>query len=168
MGPVSAGGWAIFAFGTAIAGWSSPRIGVARTAMLGRALNSVGAAVMGLAGGPAALIAAYLFTYTFHGTNGPAHATLLHREATPENRSTVLSMNSMVAFLAFSLSAPLIGVLADRTSTAMAMVLCGLTGLGGVACYLPARRKELASTELSRGEIPTPSAPSKVTARVPL
>lgn len=142
MGPVAAGGWAIFALGTTIAGWSSRRIGVARTAMLGRALNSVGAIAMGLTAGPAALVAAYLFTYTFHGTNGPPHAALLHREATRDNRATVLSMNSMMAFLAFSVSAPLVGVLADASSTALAMVVCGVTGLGGIVLYGPARRRE--------------------------
>jgi MFS family permease len=143
MGPVAAGGWAIFALGTAIAAWSSARIGVARTAMLGRGLNSLGVVAMGLAAGPAALVAAYLFTYTFHGTNGPPHAALLHREATRENRATVLSMNSMVAFLAFSVGAPLIGVLSDRTDTGLAMIVCGVAGLGGVALYRPARRREL-------------------------
>ncbi|RYE77676.1 MAG: MFS transporter [Myxococcales bacterium] len=142
MGPIAAGGWAIFAFGTAIAGWSSPRIGIARTAMLGRVLNSVGAIVMGLAAGPVALVAAYLFTYTFHGTNGPPHAALLHRQATRENRATVLSMNSMMAFLSFAVAAPLVGLLADRTSTALAIVVCGVTGLVGVLGYLPARRAE--------------------------
>lgn len=143
MGPVAAGGWAVFALGTTLAGWSSTRIGVARTAMLGRLLNSVGAIAMGLAAGPAALVAAYLFTFTFHGTNGPPHAALLHREATRENRATVLSMNSMFAFLAFSLSAPVVGLLAERGGTALAIVVCGVTGLVGVACYLPARRAEV-------------------------
>ena len=38
------------------------------------------------------------------------HDTLLHREAEARNRATVLSMNSMVAFAAFSVAAPLLGV----------------------------------------------------------
>lgn len=164
MGPVSAGGWAIFALGTAIAGWSSTRIGIARTAVLGRVLNSVGAVLMGLAAGPAALVAAYLFTYTFHGTNGPPHAALLHREATRDNRATVLSMNSMLAFFAFSVSAPLVGLLAERTSTALAMVVCGVTGLGGVALYLPARRRELDLRQAAH----TPVVGDEVTTTLPL
>ena len=80
-------------------------------------LNALGAIVMGLVAGPAALIAAYLVTYGLHGSNGPVHSALLHREAESRNRATVLSMNSMVAFAAFSIAAPLLGVLAEGTST---------------------------------------------------
>jgi predicted MFS family arabinose efflux permease len=99
---------------------------------------------MGLALGPASLIAAYLFTYMPHGLNGPPHSALLHREAEASNRATVLSINSMMAFLAFGVGAPLAGLLADRTSVATTMITVGLISLLGVACYLPARRAELA------------------------
>lgn len=142
MGPIAAFGWAVFALGSATAGMASRRWGVTSAAMLGRALNSVGAIVMALAAGPAALIAAYLFTYTFHGTNGPPHAALLHRQASRDNRATVLSMNSMLAFLAFGLGAPVIGLLAETTSIQLAMAVCGVTGLGGLLLYRPALRQE--------------------------
>ena len=142
MGPVASAGWAVFAAGSALGGLSSRRIGVARTAILARILNGLGAVVMGLVAGPAALVTAYLFTYGLHGTGGPVHAALLHREARARNRATVLSMNSMVAFAAFSLAAPLLGVLADRASTQVAMVTAGAFSILGVLCYLPARRHE--------------------------
>ena len=80
---------------------------------------------MGLVAGPVALIVAYLFTYGLHGTGGPMHDTLLHREAEARNRATVLSMNSMVAFAAFSVAAPLLGFVAVAASTQVAMVLAG-------------------------------------------
>jgi len=115
---------------------------VARAAILGRVLNAIGAVVMGLVAGPAALVVAYLFTYSMHGMNGPPHAALLHREATASNRSTVLSINSMMAFLAFGLAGPLLGALADRASIATAMVTAGAVSVLG-AFYLPARRSEL-------------------------
>ena len=73
--------------------------GVARTAILARILNGLGAVTMGLVAGPVALIAAYLFTYALHGTGGPMHDALLHREASARNRATVLSMGSMVFFI---------------------------------------------------------------------
>ncbi len=150
MGPIAAVGWAIFAFGTFLAGVASKRIGVARAAMLGRALNGSGVVLMGLALGPATLIAAYFFTYAAHGQNGPPHSALLHREADASNRATVLSMNSMMAFLSFGLFAPLAGLLADRTSVATSIITVGAVSLLGVACYLPARRAEI------RGATPAP------------
>ncbi len=142
MGPVAAAGWAVFAAGSALAGLLSKRIGVARTAMLARVLNGLGAVVMGLVAGPVALIAAYLFTYGVHGTGGPMHDSLLHREASARNRATVLSMNSMAMFAAYSAVAPLLGVFADRVSVQAAMITAGALSVLGVLCYVPARRRE--------------------------
>jgi MFS family permease len=142
MGPVAAAGWGVFAIGSALAGLTSRRIGVTRTAILARALNGLGAVVMGLVAGPAVLIVAYLFTYGLHGTAGPMHATLLHREAAASNRATVLSMNSMVSFAAFSLAAPLLGAIAAGASTQVAMVSAGAFSVLGAVLYLPALRAE--------------------------
>lgn len=143
MGPITAGGWAVYALGSALAGRTSPHLGVARTAILGRFLNAAGALVMGLAAGPVALVAAYGFTYAMHGFTGPMHNALLHREAEAANRSTVLSLNSMVFFGAYSVVAPLLGLLAEATSTGTAMVVAGGLSLLGVLAYVPARRSEL-------------------------
>jgi MFS family permease len=132
----------VFAVGSALAGLSSRRIGVSRTAIVARVLNGVGAVVMGLVAGPAALIAAYLVTYGLHGMGGPVHSALLHREARARNRATVLSMNSMMAFAAYSLAGPLLGALADRTSNQVAMVTAGAFSVLGAVCYLPALRHE--------------------------
>lgn len=142
VGPIGSAGWAVFALGSALASLASRRIGVTRTAILARILNGLGAVVMGLVAGPVALVAAYLFTYGLHGTGGPMHGALLHREARARNRSTVLSMNSMMMFATYSAVAPLLGLLADRTSTQTAMVTAGAVSLLGALCYLPARRHE--------------------------
>lgn len=144
MGPVAAVGWGVFALGSALAGLASARIGITRTAILSRILNGLGAVVMGLVAGPVALIAAYLVTYSLHGTAGPMHASLLHREAEARNRATVLSMNSMVAFAAFSVVAPLLGVLADAVNLQTAMVTAGAFSVLGALLYLPALRAERA------------------------
>jgi predicted MFS family arabinose efflux permease len=103
---------------------------------------------MGLVMGPAGLIAAYLFTYSMHGMNGPPHAALLHREAEAKNRSTVLSINSMMAFLAFGVAGPLFGLMADRVSLATAMATAGAISILGAFFYLPARRAEKARSLL--------------------
>ena len=97
IGPVSAVSWGLFAAGAALGGLASRRIGVAWTALLARVLNGVFVLLMGLAAGPVGLITAFLAAYTLHGTAGPMHSTLLHRQAGPANRATVLSINSMVA-----------------------------------------------------------------------
>lgn len=142
VGPVAAVGWGVFALGTWLAGRASKRWGVATAAMLGRILNGLGVVVMGVALSPAGLIAAYLFTYTWHGLNGPPHAALLHRVAHAGNRSTVLSLNSMVAFLAFGVASPLVGLLAQHSSLRVALLTVGALSLLGVLGYLPARRSE--------------------------
>ena len=143
LGPVAAVGWGIFALGTWLAGKASARWGVARAAILGRGLNALGVVIMGLALTPVALVAAYFFTYAMHGLNGPPHSALLHREASASNRSTVLSINSMMAFLAFGLAAPLAGMLADRASITTSMLTVGVVSAFGVLAYLPARRAEV-------------------------
>jgi len=100
---------------------------------------------MGLVAGLAALIAAYLVRYSLHGSGGPVHGTLLHREASAGNRATVLSMNSMMAFAASGIAAPSLGLLAEAVSTQAAMVVGGVVGLVGLvgACfYLPALQHE--------------------------
>jgi len=159
MGPIAAGGWAVFAAGSALAGMTSKRLGVARTAILGRLLNSLGAVIMGLVVGPVGLVVAYAFTYSMHGFLGPMHAALLHRVAEARNRATVLSMNSMLAFAAYTATAPLLGLLAERASTQTAMVVAGTASLLGLLAYLPARRAERlpAQKHLMGSPTPTPS-----------
>ncbi len=146
MGPIAAVGWAVFALGSALAGAASRRIGVATTAIWARALNSLGAITMGVVAGPAALVAAYLATYTLHGFAGPMHGALLHREASAHNRATLLSMNSMMASAAFAVAAPLLGLLAASSSNQTAMITAGAVSVFGVLCYLPALRRERTTT----------------------
>ena len=157
VGPVSAAGWGLFSVGAWLAGTTSSRIGVARAAIVGRVLNALGAVVMGLVTGPFGLIAAYLFTYSMHGLNGPPHEALLHREAQAKNRSTVLSINSMMAFLAFGVAGPLLGLLADRVSLPVAMVTAGALSILGAFFYLPARRAEKARELHPADSQPAPS-----------
>ena len=115
---------------------------MAWTALLSRVLNGAFVVVMGLAAGPVGLIAAFLAAYTLHGTAGPMHNTLLHRQAGPANRATVLSINSMVAGGAASLGLLVLGPLAEHASTATAIVVAGAFSMLGAVLYLPARRQE--------------------------
>ncbi|MFD6446331.1 MFS transporter [Promicromonospora sp. NPDC060204] len=141
-GPAAAAGWAVFAGGAALTGLATPRLGVARTAIIARVLNGLGTVWMGLALGPVGLIAAYLVTYGLHGACGPAYQALLHREAESRNRTTVLSMASMLSFAAYSLGAPALGWTAGLLSTQAAMIIGGVFSTLGALCFLPALRRE--------------------------
>lgn len=143
-GPASAAAWALYALGSAAAGWAGGRIGVARTAALARVLNGGFVIVMGLVAGPAGLITAYWLAYLTHGAANPVHATLLHRQAERTNRVTVLSVNSMVSGGVYSLGLLALGPLAQHTSTATAIVVAGTFSLFGVLAYGPALRAERA------------------------
>ncbi|MGI8459065.1 MAG: MFS transporter [Propionibacteriaceae bacterium] len=142
FGPASAAAWGLFAVGSFVAGLGSDRIGVTWTAVLARVLNAGFVVIMGLTAGPVGLITAYLVAYLAHGAAGPMHATLLHRQATAENRSTVLSMNSMIAGGTYSLGLLALGPLAQHTSTSTAIVVAGTFSAIGALLYLPARRQE--------------------------
>ncbi|WP_068259981.1 MFS transporter [Janibacter limosus] len=142
MGPLAAGAWAVFAVGAWLCGKASTRWGVARAAILGRVVHSVLTIGLALAVGPIGLVIAHLLTYTGHGMQGPAYSALLHREAHAANRSTVLSLASMAAFGFTALTMPLAGLLAQTTSTPVAMAAAGVFGLGGIWCLVPALRAE--------------------------
>ena len=142
MGPVSAAAWGLFAVGSAAAGLTSRRIGVGWTALAARVLNGTFVVVMGLMAGPVGLITAFLVTYTLHGAGGPVHSTLLHRQAQARNRTTVLSMNSMVAGGCYSLGLLALGPLAEHAGTTTAIIVAGAFSILGAALYLPAIRQE--------------------------
>jgi predicted MFS family arabinose efflux permease len=142
MGPVSAAAWALFAVGSSLAAVLSRRVGVAWTAIASALARAAFTVVMGLTAGAVGLITAFLLVYTLHGTGGPSHATLLHRQAETRNRTTVLSMNSMVAGGSFSLGLLALGPLADATSTSTGIVVAGALSVLAAALYWPALRQE--------------------------
>lgn len=142
MGPVSAAAWGLFAVGSSFAAVLARRVGVAWTAIAAMAARGVFTVVMGLMVGPIGLITAFLVVYTLHGTSGPVHATLLHRQAESRNRTTVLSMNSMVANGAFSLGLLALAPLAEATSTAVGILVAGAFSILGIGLYWPALRQE--------------------------
>jgi hypothetical protein len=141
-GPASAAAWALFAAGSALAGLSSRRLGVAWTALVARVLNGAFVVAMGLVVGPVGLVAGYWLAYLTHGAAVPVHSTLLHRQAERTNRVTVLSVNSMVSGGIYSLGLLALGPLAQHSSTATAILVAGAFSVLGALCYLPAVRDE--------------------------
>jgi MFS transporter, DHA1 family, tetracycline resistance protein len=67
---------------------------------------------------------------------------LLHREVTAEHRTTVTSMSSMMAHLAFALGSILLTALASGTSVSVAIVVGAVVLAVAVPLFLPAARAE--------------------------
>ncbi|CCH72553.1 Major facilitator transporter [Nostocoides australiense Ben110] len=142
MGPVTSGAWVTSALGAATIVLLSGRIGVASAAIILRLLQAGAVVAMGLVGGPAGLVVAFLAAYCVHGASNPLHMTLLHREVTGEHRSTVISVNSMAAMPASALGVIVLTALADRSSIAVSIVVGGVVLALAAPLYLPARRRE--------------------------
>src|SRR6478752_484090 len=121
MGPVSSVAWFAAAAGAALIVLVSKRIGVARSAAALRIVQGATIVAMGVLVGPIGVVVAYLACYVAHGASNPMHTTLLHREVDGPHRTTVLSMNSMVAQPAGALGAIVLAALADGSSLSTAM-----------------------------------------------
>jgi predicted MFS family arabinose efflux permease len=142
MGPVSSAAWFTSAAGAAVIGTVSARIGVARSAAALRILQGLAIVAMGILAGPIGVVTAYLACYVVHGASNPMHLTLLHRQAEGPNRTTVLSMNSMVSQPAGAIGAIVLAALADGTSVTTAMIIGGLLCAIAAPLYVPAVRAE--------------------------
>ena len=150
MGPVAAAGWAVFAVGAALAGWTSRRVGVARTAILARVLNGLGAVVMGLVAGPGRPHRRLLVTYLAARLGRPdARGPAAPRGAAAQPRHRALDeLHGRLRSLSVS-PRPLLGLLAEQTTTQVAMVAAGAFSVIGALFYLPARRAERTAESLA-------------------
>ena len=157
VGPVAAVAWGRYSVGATLAGLTAHRFSVGWTAVAARLLNGALVVVMGLVAGPAGFVAAYLGAYLTHGANNPVHATLLHRQAAEHNRTTVLSVNSMVSGGCYSLGLLALGPLAQHTSTGVAVIVAGAFSVLGALLYAPAVQAEHAAL---------PATPAAVTSKV--
>jgi hypothetical protein len=142
MGPVGSGAWFAAAGGSAAVVVLSRRIGVARSAALLRVVQGASIVAMGLIAGVVGVVAAYLACYVSHGASNPMHTTLLHREVDGPNRTTVLSMNSMVGQPAGAIGTIVLSALADGASVPAAMIVGGIVCASAAPLYLPAFRAE--------------------------
>ncbi len=142
MGPVGSAAWFASATGAAGIVAVSRRIGVARAAALLRIVQGLTIVAMGLIAGPVGVVVAYLGCYIAHGASNPMHTTLLHRQVDGAHRTTVLSMNSMVAQPAGSLGGITLSALADRSGVSTAMLIGGVVCALAAPLYVPAWRQE--------------------------
>ena len=148
MGPVSSAAWFAAAVGAAVIVTVSRRFGVARSAAGLRIVQGVTIVAMGLLAGPVGVVTAYLACYVAHGASNPMHTTLLHQQVDGPHRTTVLSMNSMVAQPAGAIGAIVLSALADGTSLSTAFVVGGILCAVAAPLYIPAWRAE---QRLARG-----------------
>ena len=158
MGPAASAAWVASAVGAGIVSAIGPRLDVALTAGLLRILQAATVAVMGLAAGAPGLLAGFLACYVVHGASNPLHQTLLHGQVDASHRSTVVSLNSMVAQPSAALGGIVLTALAGATSTSTAM----LVGAGVLALaaplYLPAWRAQAAACSHSHAVRPARSS----------
>ncbi|PSK62206.1 hypothetical protein B0E53_05885 [Micromonospora sp. MH33] len=140
LGPAGSAAWLANAAGAALTPLLLRRLGAAPAAALMRVLQGVTVVGMGLLAGPVGVLIAYLACYTVHGASNPLHMGLLHRQVDGPYRTSVLSLNSMVAQPAGALGAVVLTALADATSITVAMLVGGVVLAVAAPLYLPAWR----------------------------
>jgi MFS family permease len=139
MGPAGSAAWLVSALGAALVPLATRRLGVPLTAAALRVLQGATVVGMALLAGPVGVIAAYLACYTVHGAANPLHQSLLHRQVDGRHRTTVISMNSMVAMPAATLGGVTLLALADATTVPVAMLVGAVVLAAAAPLYLPAR-----------------------------
>lgn len=144
VGPAGSAAWLASALGAAAVPWLIRRVGTAPAAALLRLFHGGFVVLMGLLGGVAGVIVAYLVTYAAHGAANPPHMSLLHRQVTGEHRATAISINSMMAQAAGSVGVLMLTAVADQSSARVAMFLGGAVLAMAAPLYLPAWRQERA------------------------
>jgi len=139
LGPAGAMAWLASAGGAACVPLLSRRIGTALAAALLRIVQGVTVVGMGLLAGPVGVLVAYLGCYAVHGAANPLHMGLLHRQVDGPYRTSVISLNSMVAMPAAGLGGIALGALADSAGVTTAMLAGAVVLALAAPLYLPAR-----------------------------
>lgn len=139
LGPAGSAAWIASAAGAALVPLASRRIGAPFTGAALRVLQGVTVVGMALLAGPVGVLAAYLLCYVVHGAANPVHLGLLHRQVDGPYRTTVLSLNSMVAQPAGALGLLTLTALADATTVSTAMLVGAAVLAAAAPLYLVAR-----------------------------
>jgi MFS transporter, DHA1 family, tetracycline resistance protein len=123
MGPVGSAAWGVSALGAALIPLLSRRIGARWTGFTLRLAQGATVAGMGLLGGVAGVIGAYLLTYAVHGAANPVHAGLLHRQVDGPHRASLISLNSMLGQPGYALGLIALTAVAGSAGVGAAMVV---------------------------------------------
>ncbi|MEU7590840.1 MFS transporter [Micromonospora sp. NPDC049230] len=138
LGPASSAAWLASAAGAALTPLLSRWLGAAPGAALLRILQGVTVVGMGLFAGPVGVLVAYLACYAVHGASNPLHSGLLHRQVDGPYRTSVLSLNSMMAQPAGALGGVVLTAIAAAASVSTAMVVGAVVLAVAAPLYLPA------------------------------
>lgn len=141
-GPATSAAFLASAAGAALMPWLGRRLGIAPVAALMRILHGATVLLMGMLAGVVGVVTAYLACYAVHGISNPAHMTLLHRQVEGRLRTTVISVNSMMAQPAGAVGVIVLTAIADGTSASMAMYVGAAILAVAAPLYLPAWRQE--------------------------
>jgi len=79
---------------------------------------------------------AYLACYAIHGASNPVHMGLLHRQVDGPHRTSVVSLNSMVAQPAGALGGVVLMAIAGAASVSLAMLVGAAVLAAAAPLYL--------------------------------
>ncbi|MFE9657103.1 MFS transporter [Micromonospora sp. NPDC006431] len=160
LGPAGSAAWLANAAGAALTPFLLRRLGAAPAAALMRVLQGVTVVGMGLLAGPVGVLIAYLACYTIHGASNPLHMGLLHRQVDGPYRTSVLSLNSMMAQPAGALGAVVLTTVADRSSVSLAMLVGAVVLALAAPLYLPAWRASRSARSVAEETASGPGDPA--------
>lgn len=160
LGPVGAVAWLASAGGAALVPAVSRRLGAPATAAALRVLQGATVVGMALLAGPAGVIAAFLACYAVHGASNPVHLGLLHRQVDGRHRTSVVSLNSMVAQPAGALGGVVLLGIAGASTVSSAMLVGAVMLAAAAPLYLVARRGPRPLADRQLAEPPSAARPS--------
>nr|WP_205808259.1 MFS transporter [Micromonospora sp. HNM0581] len=140
LGPASTVAWLASAAGAASTPLLIRRFGAAAGAALLRIVQGLTVVAMALLAGPVGVLIAFFVCHAVHGASNPLHMGLLHRQVDGPYRTSVISVNSMVAMPAAALGGVLLGFIGDRAGVSTAMLVGAVALAVAAPLYLPAWR----------------------------
>ncbi|MBQ1028297.1 MFS transporter [Micromonospora sp. C95] len=140
LGPANTAAWLASAGGAAVTPLLIRWFGAAPGAALLLVMQGITVVGMGLLAGPVGVLVAFVACYAVHGASNPLHMGLLHRQVDGPYRTSVISVNSMMAMPAAALGAVLLGFIGDRAGVSTAMLVGAVVLAVAAPLYLPAWR----------------------------
>ncbi|GIJ79667.1 Predicted arabinose efflux permease, MFS family [Micromonospora phaseoli] len=154
LGPASTVAWLASAGGAALTPLLLRWLGAAPGAALLRIAQGATVVGMALFAGPVGVLIAFVACYAVHGASNPLHMGLLHRQVDGPYRTSVVSVNSMVALPAGALGGVVLGFVGDRAGVSTAMLIGAVVLAVAAPLYLPAwRAGRLAAGQPKRTEV---------------
>lgn len=155
LGPASTVAWLASAGGAALTPLIIRWLGAAPGAALLRIIQGATVVGMALIAGPVGVLVAYVACHTVHGASNPLHMGLVHRQVDGPYRTSVVSLNSMMAMPAAAAGGVVLGLIADRSSVSVAMLVGAVVLAVAAPLYLPAWRARGATSPAPADGAPT-------------